>query len=1333
MGDNTRLVFFVNGRKVVEENADPEWTLLYYLRNKLGLCGTKLGCAEGGCGACTVMVSKIDRISRQISHLAVNACLAPVCSVHGQAVTTVEGIGSSRGRLSAVQERLAKSHGSQCGFCTPGIVMSMYALLRATPTPDPHQLEVAFQGNLCRCTGYRPILEGFRTFLEGHECARLATPPSDGACAKGDQCCRRLGNATTNDVTAKLVQPHHFAPYDPSQEPIFPPELQLDDALDVHSVTFKGARVTWHRPTRLEELLTLKQQHPDARIVVGNTEVGVEVKFKNCHYPVLIQPSLVPELTQVEVLAGQGVRFGAAATLSQVEVALKRQQAERPEAETRVFKAITDMLHWFAGKQIRNVAALGGNIMTGSPISDLNPIFLAAGCELEVASASKGRRRVRMDGSFFTGYRKNVVAPDEILLSVLVPFTRANQHFVAFKQAKRRDDDIAIVNAAFNLTLDQNKKVESLQVAFGGMAPTTILAAKTSAALQGREWNDQTLEAALDLLVSEIPLHPGAPGGMIQFRRSLTLSFFYKFYLTVQQTLGSVPEEALSATRQFQSLPIKSAQYYEVVPEDQQLHDLVGRNVTHLSGIKQATGEAVYCDDIPKVAGELYLALVLSTKAHANLRKVDPSAALALEGVHAFFSAQDLSPEVNKHGAIIHDEEIFVSKTVTSQGQVIGAVVAEDQLIAQRAAKLVKVEYEELTPVIITIDDAIRENSFFEQFKPRLTKNDFGAALQKAEHQLSGEVHMGGQDHFYLETHCTFALPKEEELEIYCSTQNPAEIQKLVAHMVGVPLNRVTCRVKRIGGGFGGKESRGVLVALPVALAAHKLRRPVRCMLDRDEDMVATGGRNPFRGRYQVGFDSQGRIHACKMTMFNNAGCSVDLSCSVMDRAVFHMENAYNIPNIETEGFVCKTNLPSNTAFRGFGGPQAMFLAENYVEDVATFLGKDPAEVRRLNLYQDGDVTHYNQQLDNCTLQRCWDECEQKSDYANRRKQVNKFNRENRWKKRGLSMLPTKFGIAFTTKFLNQSGALVHIYHDGSVLISHGGTEMGQGLHTKMVQVASRALGVPEVDVYVSETSTDKVPNTSPTAASAGSDLNGMAIIDACEVLLKRLEPYRAANPKGKWKEWVSAAYFNRVSLSATGFHATPDIGFDWKTKTGKAFNYFTYGAACAEVEVDCLTGDHQVIQTDIVMDLGESINPALDIGQIEGAFVQGYGMFTLEEVVYSPQGTLYSRGPGMYKVPGFADVPAEFNVSLLRGAPNPRAVYSSKAVGEPPLFLAASVFFAIKNAVASARADSGLKGAFRLDSPATAAKIRMACQDRFTQKFPEPEPGTFTPWNVTP
>uniref|UniRef100_A0AAG5CVM4 Xanthine dehydrogenase n=1 Tax=Anopheles atroparvus TaxID=41427 RepID=A0AAG5CVM4_ANOAO len=1332
------LQFFVNGKKVVDDCPDPECTLLAYLREKLRLCGTKLGCAEGGCGACTVMVSKVDRKTGQLQHLAVNACLTPVCAMHGMAVTTVEGIGSTRTRLHPVQERIAKAHGSQCGFCTPGIVMSMYALLRSSPVPSMKELEVAFQGNLCRCTGYRPILEGYKTFTKEF-----------GNCVMGEKCCRNgngtAGCGTSSEVDHELFQTSEFMPYDPSQEPIFPPELKLSDKLDTDSLVFRTTSTAWYRPTKLNDLLALKKRHTDTKIVVGNTEVGVEVKFKHFEYPVYANPIQIRELTTIDHTAS-GLKVGSAVTLMDMEKALRQEIETSPEHETRLFKAIVDMLHWFAGKQIRNVASVGGNIMTGSPISDLNPIFTAAGIELEVASLDGGFRTVRMGDGFFTGYRKNVINPEEVLVALFIPRTTVDQHFIAHKQAKRRDDDIAIVNGAFNVRFRPGTDVvEDLHLAFGGMAPTTVLAKNTAKALLGKRWDAQLVELCNDLLVDELPLSPSAPGGMILYRRSLTLSLFFKAYLAIAQVLDTQPgiqgrtpigAREKSGAETFHTLVPKSAQLFEKVASDHPVTDPIRRPQVHASAYKQVTGEAIYCDDIPRFSNELYLAFVYSTKAHAKIISIDPSEALQEEGVHRFFSAADLTDEQNKAGPVFHDEFVFVKDVVTTQGQIIGAVAAESQKIAQRAARKINIVYEELHPVIITLEDAIAQESFYPGFPRSIVKGDVEKALAEADVIVEGDCRMGGQEHFYLETQACLAFPKDtDEIEIISSTQHPTEIQLHVAHSLGIPASKVVSRVKRLGGGFGGKESRAALVAIPVALAAHRLGRPVRCMLDRDEDMAISGTRHPFYFRYKVGVSNEGKLIAGDFWAYNNAGHSMDLSFAVLERSMFHIQNAYRIPNLRVRGWVCRTNLPSNTAFRGFGGPQGMMVAETMMRHVARTLKKDYIELIDLNMYHEGDTTHYNQLIEGCNVRKCWQEVLQSSEFTRRRELVDTFNQQHRWRKRGIHVVPTMFGIAFTVLHLNQSGALIHVYQDGTVLLTHGGTEMGQGLHTKMIQVAATALSIPFEKIHISETATDKVPNTSATAASAGSDLNGGAVLNACHTILNRLEPFRKQYPNDDWNFWVSKAYFNRVSLSAAGFYATPDLGYDFGTNSGKAFNYHTYGAACSEVEIDCLTGDHQVLRTDIVMDLGSSINPAIDIGQIEGGFMQGYGLFTLEEMVYSPQGQVYSRGPGMYKLPGFADIPGEFNVSLLTGAPNPRAVYSSKAVGEPPLFLASSIFLAIRDAIAAARKEEGLDEEFTLVSPATSSRIRSACMDKFVERFTKlpNTPKTVVPWNVMP
>uniref|UniRef100_A0A4W6FUE5 Xanthine dehydrogenase/oxidase n=1 Tax=Lates calcarifer TaxID=8187 RepID=A0A4W6FUE5_LATCA len=1275
-------------------------TLLTYLRRKLGLTGTKLGCAEGGCGACTVMLSRFQTHTQQLLHYAVNACLAPLCSLHLVAVTTVEGIGSVARKLHPVQERIAKAHGSQCGFCTPGIVMSMYALLRNNPTPKMADMEEAFQGNLCRCTGYRPILEGYKTFTV------------DGGCCGGrgreNGCCMTNGSGV--EKTSEEDVDVNFAPFDPTQEVIFPPELMsLSKGQRSRSLCFRGDRATWLQPDTLEEILRLKWKHPDARVVVGNTEVGIEVKFKNMVYPVILAPSFIPELNSV-THTEDGVVFGAACTLSHMGAVLRQAVETLPPHQTEVFLAVLEQLRWFAGQQIRNVAAVGGNIMTASPISDLNPVFMAAGCKLTLMDKD-GSRVVQMDDSFFTGYRRTVLRPQEILVSIEIPYSQKTQFVSAFKQSPRREDDISIVTAAMSVTFTPGSNVvEDLRLSYGGMAATTVLAKRTANRLRGRCWGEELLQEACSTLAEEMTLDPSVPGGMVTYRRTLTLSLFYKFYLTVLQKTYSlqgvnveeVKSDCVSATELYHPQTPSSVQIYQAVPKGRSQDDVLGRPMMHLSAMKQATGEAVYCDDVPLYENELYLSLITSSKAHARIISVDTSAAERLPGVVCFVFADDILGS-NATGPVVYDESVLADGQVTCVGHIIGAVVADTQLHAQRAAKAVKIQYEELQPVV-TIQEAIAAQSFYQPIRT-IQKGDPEAGFKQADHVLEGEMHIGGQEHFYLETNATLAVPRGEdgEMELFVSTQSASKTQSLVAKALGVPANRVVVRVKRMGGGFGGKESRTTVLSTVVAVAANKLKRPVRCMLDRDEDMLITGGRHPFYGKYKVGFLNSGKVMALDVSYYSNAGNSMDLSLSV---SIF-----------TTEYFVCMYMYASCAAPTFWGRRQ---------KSVSIFL-----QVRRLNLYMEGDSTPYNQILDQFTLDRCWDECLSRSEYQQRRAAIDLYNRQNRWTKRGLAIVPTKFGISFTAVFLNQAGALVHIYTDGSVLLTHGGTEMGQGLHTKMVQIASRVLGIPYSKIHISETSTNTVPNTSPTAASASSDLNGAAVQNACEILMKRLEPYKNKNPKGSWEDWVKSAYFDRVSLSANGFYKTPDLGYDFDSNSGRVFNYFSYGVACSEVEIDCLTGAHKNLSTTIVMDVGHSLNPAIDIGQVEGAFMQGLGLFTLEELHYSPRGVLLTRGPGSYKIPAFGDIPTTLTVSLLRDAPNDKAIFASKAVGEPPLFLASSVFFAIKDAISAARAESGIKGPFRLDSPASAERIRNACTDRFTKLCPPAEPGSFTPWSV--
>ena len=547
--------------------------------------------------------------------------------------------------------------------------------------------------------------------------------------------------------------------------------------------------------------------------------------------------------------------------------------------------------------------------------------------------------------------------------------------------------------------------------------------------------------------------------------------------------------------------------------------------------------------------------------------------------------------------------------------------------------------------------------------------------------------------------------------------------------MTGVQANKIVSKVKRLGGGFGGKETRSIQLSGICATAAKKARRPVRCMLNRDEDIATSGQRHPFLARWKVAVNKDGKLQALDADVFGNAGWSQDLSGAVVDRALSHIDGCYHIPNVHVRGRLAKTNTVSNTAFRGFGGPQGMFIGETYMEEIADHLGIPVERLREINMYKPHEITHFNQELKDWHVPLMYQQVLDGADYAERRKAVEQFNHEHKWKKRGLAIIPTKFGISFTAIFLNQAGALVHLYHDGSVLVAHGGTEMGQGLHTKMTMIAAQALGVPLSDVFVSETATNTVANTSSTAASASSDLNGYAIFNACEQLNERLKPYKEKLGKdAKMKDLVHAAYFDRVNLSANGFYKTPDIGYIWGPNTGQMFYYFTQGVTAAEVEIDTLTGDWTCLRADIKMDVGRSINPAIDYGQIEGAFVQGQGLFTTEESLWHrASGQLFTKGPGTYKIPGFRDIPQVFNVSLLKDVEweNLRTIQRSRGVGEPPLFMGSSVFFAIRDALRAARKQYGVEDVLQLQSPATPERIRVSCADPIIKRaYVEPKEG---------
>ena len=771
--------------------------------------------------------------------------------------------------------------------------------------------------------------------------------------------------------------------------------------------------------------------------------------------------------------------------------------------------------------------------------------------------------------------------------------------------------------------------------------------------------------------------------------------------------------------------PDEAAQSAPLRPEALRV---VGQPLPHDSAVKHVCGEAVYIDDMPEPRELLHAYVRLSAHAHARIRRLDVAPALASPGVAAVLKAADI-PGVNDVGPAFPGDPIFADGLVEYVGQSLFAVAGDSIALARQAALRAVVEYEVL-PAVLSIDAAL-EQKFFVLPTQVMTNGDSVAALASAAHRLQGRIEVGGQDHFYLEGQIALAVPGEDDdMLVYSSTQHPTEVQHLVARSLKRPDHAVICETRRMGGGFGGKESQASLIAVVAALLAAKTRRPVKLRLDRDDDMQLTGKRHDFRIDWDVGFDRNGRIQGIEFMLAGRCGMSPDLSGAINDRAMFHSDNANYLPNVTIVSHRCKTHTVSNTAFRGFGGPQGMMGIEAVMDAIARHLLLDPLLVRTRNFYgkTDRNVTPYHMTVEDNIAPELVAELARTSEYAKRRREVAAFNAASPWIKRGISLTPVKFGISFTLLHMNQAGALVHVYTDGSVQLNHGGTEMGQGLFLKVAQVVAEEFGIGVERVKITATTTEKVPNTSPTAASSGSDLNGKAAQAAARTIRARIakviagqfgvEPEEIAFRDGEvrgggrslpFADAVKHAYRARVSLSSTGYYATPKLHYDTKLHRGRPFFYFAYGASVSEVEVDTLTGEYRLRRVDILHDVGASLNPAIDLGQIEGGFVQGMGWLTTEELWWDSQGRLRTHAPSTYKIPAVGDVPVDFRTSIWkRGRNRENAIYRSKAVGEPPLMHGISVFHALRDAVGACG-----DGLVELDSPATPERVLFAITKR--------------------
>ncbi|HVF72330.1 MAG TPA: xanthine dehydrogenase molybdopterin binding subunit [Chthoniobacterales bacterium] len=1271
------IEFRLNGDPVRVDSVSPNLTLLEWLRN-CGLTGSKEGCAEGDCGACSVAI--VDRDARgKRCYRAINSCLVPLPLMAGRDIISVEGVGCSHGaaspcpgqerastaprlQLHPIQTAMVENFGSQCGYCTPGFIMSLFEGYYRKDLKTGAQLDEQLCGNLCRCTGYRPIRD-----------------------AAADAFAKRNGSD----------------PFD----------TQLKTAkTKLKAAKFNFGGEIFLRPATLEKLFRDIDEHPEARLIAGATDLGLEITKRFQRFPALISLEAVAELNQVTSTETEW-RIGAATTLTRLDDFLSAE-----------FPVIREMLSVFGSRQIRNRATIGGNLVTASPIGDSAPVLLALEASVVLASAT-GERVLPLE-EFFVAYRETALQPGEILKSVVLPRPQPDvtMHRRFFKVSKRREMDISTVAACFAVELDAAGLISKARLAYGGVAALPVRARKTEAALIGKTWSAASGEEVVPVLAQEfIPISDVR--GSATYRQQVIVNLLRKF-------CGN--DESRSRTCRSTSLRRETPRRLGGLP--------------HESAHKHVTGEAIYVDDHPGEQMLLEVWPVCSPHAHAKILRRDASAARAMPGISAVLLAEDV-PGLNDVGAVRHDEILLADKEVFYHGQIVALVVGETEELCRAAAAKVVVEYEPLPP-IFAIEEAIAAGSFHTD-PAFIRRGNVSTALADAPLTFEGELSFGGQDHFYLETNAAWAEAGEDgSVFISSSTQHPSEVQHIVAHLLGIPMHSVIVECLRMGGGFGGKETQAAMPAALAALVATMTGRKVRVRFNRDQDMMITGKRHPFLAKFRVGFDTDGMVLAAQVDLFSNGGWSLDLSRAITDRALFHLDNAYYIPNVEVSGRVAKTNVASNTAFRGFGGPQGMLVIEEIIDRVARATGLAPEIVRARNLYRgtgETNTTHYGQEIENNRIQRIWHELTESSDFAARRDQLREWNSQHPHRKRGIAITPVKFGISFTTTHLNQAGALVLLYQDGTIQVNHGGTEMGQGVYTNIALIAARELGLTPDRVRVMATRTDKVPNTSATAASCGTDLNGAAVKNACDTLRERLRPFAAqmlsenasatvvagvspalsqgvifkdnvvsladdSTTSVSFAEVVQRAYFARTSLSATGFYRTPDINYDREAGRGKPFHYYAVGAAVSEVEVDGFTGMSQIRRVDILHDVGDAINPGITLGQIEGGFVQGAGWLTNEELIWDSEGRLLTHSPDTYKIPAVGDTPEIFNVAFLSDATQSTVVHGSKAVGEPPLMLALSVREAIRDAVA-AFGDTGRQ--VPLASPATPEAILKAIEGK--------------------
>ena len=1225
------MLKFILNDKLIQTELRSGSTVLDFVRYHKRFTGTKIGCREGDCGACTMLVGDFE--NGKLVYRSMTSCVMPLGNAQGKHILSVEGINMDE--LSPVQQTLIETNGTQCGFCTVGFIMSLTGFVLNENEQGFEKAVASIDGNICRCTGYKSI-------------ERAAKVISDKSSIP-------TGSNSINWLVENKFVPNYFLKIEERLLDLRKNDQSIYNLIDINIL-----------------------------VVGGGTDLIVQKAYH-------VKKSQVQHVFDDNALKFISLKEGRIHIGASVSVTMF--------AESHLIKSYFPELKRFiklvSSTPIRNMATLAGNLVNASPIGDMTVFLLAL--DSDIILNNKGITRQIKLREFYKAYKQTDKSLEEIIQEIVFNPPSKNAFYNFEKVCKRTHLDIASVNTAIQLVLDENQVVAQAHISAGGVAPYPKYLVKTAEYLIGKSLDEATILEAQNIIQSEIAPISDARGDEAYKRLLLRQLVQAHFHILKH---GYQPER---------KNPVPN------IPDHK-------ADVGNIDAAGHVTGKSLYTDDIPVMEGTLYLKVVDSKIAHGHITHVDFSKAEELEGVVKVFSYKDVTGE-NQIGGIIPDEPLLAEHEVHFQGQPILLIAAETEEIAEEAAALVEIKIDRL-PVITNPREAYAAGSILSGSR-KFIKGDVDAAFAGCAHVFEGRTESGGQEHLYLETQGAYAHPTEHNsVKIYSSTQGPTAVQRTVARVLGVGMNKVEVDVARLGGGFGGKEDQASSWGAMAALVAYVLKRPAKCVPHRMDDMRMTGKRNPYSSDFKIGFDENLKIQAYQATFFQNGGAAADLSPAILERTLFHATNSYSIPNAQVTAHSCRTNLPPNTAFRGFGGPQGMFVIESAIDFAAKKLGVKTEEIQRKNLMDNGDVFPYGQIVAECEAKHCWDEVVNQYDLEAIKRDIEIYNSKNKFSKKGFSLMPICFGISFTNTMMNQARALVHVYLDGSVGISTGAVEMGQSVNTKMMQVAAHYFGISLDKIKLETTNTTRVANTSPSAASATADLNGKAVVNACEQIIEqlRLTLIQVQNidensvlelrdnqvyVDGKaselnWKALVQQAFMKRMNLSAKGHYATPVINFDKTKETGHPFAYHVYGTAITLTTVDCIRGTYEIDAVHVMHDFGTSMNRSVDLGQVEGGLVQGIGWMTLEEVIYNADGRLLSNALSTYKIPDIYSVPKEINVNFLNTDNTNLAILKSKAVGEPPLMYGIGAYFAIRNAVLAFNPNSEIK----YEAPITPEKV---------------------------